>query len=435
VTAPVARATVDEAAKGYEWEPSDAQIAAAYGLDPAQIVRFDTNTSPRPPGGLGTWVAEAAGLDPRRGGGTGAPGERPLPVAGPATPLPRALDSEAGALPLPEPAGGADDLPGPEPAGGAGPLRRPAPLNEYPDATYAELTEAISAAAGVHGPRIVVGAGADEVLDIVAKAFLEPAGCAVMPVPSYGMYPVLTRQRRARLIEVPRASAGEGFAIDPDEVVRAAAAADLVWLCDPNNPTGTVEAPGVLAGLVQRLAGADPGPVVVVDEAYREFAGESLIGAVDRFPRLVVVRTLSKAYGLAGIRVGYAVAQEAVVKRLSAVRPPGSISTLSAAIGAAALRDGSFARTNVTSIVVERERLCSELRSAGWRVEDSVTNFLLLDAGGPEAADRAATRLLEHGLVPRRFGDGPLRGHLRLTVRTPHQDDRLVAALGRGTPT
>jgi histidinol-phosphate aminotransferase len=373
VTVTRTRASVDEAAGGYEWEPSDAQIAASYGLDPAQIVRFDTNTSPRTPDGLAAWVAEAAGLDPR--------------------------------------------------------------LNEYPDATYAELTAAISDATGVPRSRIVVGAGADEILDIVAKTCLEPGGRAVMPGPSYGMYPVLTRQRRARLIEVPRASAGDGFAIDPDGVARAAAAADLIWLCDPNNPTGNVEAPGVLAGLLQRLAGADPGPVVVVDEAYREFAGESLIGAVDRFPQLIVVRTLSKAYGLAGIRVGYAVAQEAIVERLSAVRPPGSISTLSAAIGAAALGDGDFARDNVASIVAERERLCSELRRAGWRVEDSVTNFVLLNAGGPEAADRAGTRMLQNGLVPRRFGDGPLRGHLRLTVRTPEQDDRLVAALGRGTPT
>ncbi len=407
MTATGASVPADEA-KGYEWEPSDAQIAATYGLDPAQIVRFDTNTSPRTPDGLATWIAQAAGLDVRPGPGAGT-GEGRAPVVEGAT--------------------GAPVRPG------AGTLPGPAPLNEYPDATYAELTAAISAATGVPGSRIVVGAGADEVLDLVAKTCLEPGGRAVMPGPSYGMYPVLTGQRRARLIEVPRAPARDGFAIDPDGVVREAAAADLVWLCDPNNPTGSVEAPGVLVALLRRLAeAADPGPVVVVDEAYREFAGDSLIEEIDRFPRLVVVRTLSKAYGLAGIRVGYAVAQEALVERLSAVRPPGSISTLSAAIGAAALRDGDFARRNVTSIVAERERLCSELRRAGWRVEASVTNFLLLDAGGPEAADRAATSLLEHGLVPRRFGAGPLRGHLRLTVRTPEQDDRLVAALGRGTP-
>jgi histidinol-phosphate aminotransferase len=392
-----ARVSVDGATKGYEWEPSDAQVAASYGLDPAQIVRFDTNTSPRTPDGLATWIAEAAGLDPRPGAG-----------------------------PLPRPVSGA----------GAAAPSRPALLNEYPDSTYADLTAEISAATGVPGSRVVVGAGADEILDIVAKTCLEPGGRAVMPGPSYGMYPVLTRQRRARLIEIPRRPARDGFAIEPDEVTREGAGADLVWLCDPNNPTGSMEAPGVLVGLLDRLAdAADPGPVVVVDEAYREFAGESLIEAIDRFPRLVVVRTLSKAYGLAGIRVGYAVAQEALVRRLSSARPPGSISALSAAIGAAALRDGRFARTNVAAIVAERERLGSELRRAGWRVEDSVTNFLLLDAGGPEAADRAATRLLEHGLVPRRFGDGPLRGHLRLTVRTPDQDDRLVAALGRGTPT
>ncbi|HXQ95761.1 MAG TPA: histidinol-phosphate transaminase [Candidatus Acidoferrales bacterium] len=362
----------DESA-GYQWEPSDAQIAAAWGIDPAQVVRFDTNTSPRTPPSLVAWIGAAAS-----------------PPA--------------------------------------------APLNEYPDTTYAALTAAISANIGAASSRVVVGAGADEVLDIAARTFLPPGGRAVVATPSYGMYPVITRQRHAALVEVPRGSALDGFPLDADRLAQAATGADLLWLCDPNNPTGTVEAPGVLRALLDRLAaGPGGGPVVVVDEAYREFAGPSLVDEVGRFPRLVVVRTLSKAYGLAGVRVGYGVAQEPLLARLSAVRPPGSIATLSAAIGAAALREGAFARSNVAAIGLERERFRSALERVGWHVEPSVTNFLLLDAGGPGEAGAAAARLLRRGFVPRRFGAGPLRGHLRITVRTADQDDRLVAALAEGT--
>ncbi|MGC8633307.1 MAG: pyridoxal phosphate-dependent aminotransferase [Candidatus Limnocylindrales bacterium] len=354
-------------AAGYQWEESDAQIAAAYQLHPEQVIRFDTNTSPRRP----PW------------------------------------------------------LPG---AVGAAPIER---INEYPDATYAELTEAIAAREAVEPSAIVVGAGADEILDLVAKAWLRPGSRAVVAPPTYAMYAILSRQRGAAVVEVARGPAEAEFGLDHDALVRAAAGAALVWLCDPNNPTGTTERPDALPGLLQRLAALpEGGPAVVVDEAYRDFAGQSMIGLVAAFPRLVVVRTLSKAHGLAGIRVGYALADPPHAARLARVRPPGSVSVLSAWIATRALRDPNFAPANVAAIRAERQRLRDALATAGWGVPDSVTNFLLLDAGGAAGADAAAERLLRSGLVPRRFAGGPLRGFLRLTVRTPDQDDLLVRALG-----
>lgn len=355
---------------GYQWEASDAEVAATHRLDPAQVVRFDTNTSPRTAPSLGNWIAAAATT---------------------------------------------------------------ARLNEYPDATYARLTQAISDRLRVPPASITVGAGADEILDLAAKACLRPRGRAVVPTPSYGMYPVVTRQRGAALVKVPRGGADDGFPLNVGALLRAAAGADFVWLCDPNNPTGTVEARATLLGLLESLAALPGGgPVVVLDEAYREFAGTSLADATDGFPRLIIVRTLSKAYGLAGIRVGYALAHPALTARLSAVRPPGSIATLSASIAVAALADSAFADANVAMLTAERERCRSALLEAGWRALPSVTNFLLVDAITPCAADSAAERLLRCGLVPRRFGAGPLRSFLRLTVRTPDQDDGLLAALGPG---
>ncbi len=363
------RAPFSEAApSGYQWEDSDAQVATAHGIDPASIVRFDTNTSPRVPPGLDALVAtEAARLA----------------------------------------------------------------LNEYPDATYAGLTDAIAGLMGVPAEHIVVGAGADEVLDLIAKSCLPAGGRAVQSSPTYAMYRVLTLQRAACLVEVPRGPDGAGFPLDLDALVRESSDADLLWLCDPDNPTATVQPPGVLTDLLARLSDLPGGgPVVVVDEAYREFAGQTLAGDVARFPRLIVVRTASKAYGLAGMRVGWAIASEPMIERLSAVRPPGSISSLSAAVAASVLSQPGFAAVNVAALVHERERLRAGLASHGWRVPTSVTNFVLLDGGTAEGVDAAAARLLRRGLVPRRFQDGRLRAYLRLTVRTPEQDDRLVAALG-----
>lgn len=361
---------VESGPVGYQWEASDDEVARTYGLDPAQVIRFDTNTSPRTPPELPAWIRASA---------------------------------------------------------------ESARLNEYPDATYARLTDAIARRLGVAQDRIVVGAGADEVLDLAARTCLSPGGRAVAASPTYAMYGVLTRQRGARLEEVPRGSAATGFALDGDALLRAARGADLVWLCDPNNPTGTVERTAELLRLLRAMASAPGGgPVLVVDEAYREFAGASVVEEIERIPGLVVVRTLSKAYGLAGIRVGYAVAGRALAARLAAIRPPGSIATISAALGAAALGAPEHALANVAAIAAERERLRGRLADLGWRVPPSVTNFVLLDAGSPGGAAEAAERLLRHGLVPRQFDSGALRGFLRITVRTADQDDRLLAAIGRG---
>jgi histidinol-phosphate aminotransferase len=365
-------ASVAEPVGSYQWEPSDAEIAARYGLDRRSIVRFDMNTVPRPPAQLPDWLAAATGR---------------------------------------------------------------ARLNEYPDASYARLTDAAAEYAGVRRDEVVVGAGADEMLDLVARVCLSPGGRAVVTPPTYAMYAVLTRQRPAGVVEVPRRPAEERYRLDADALVRAAASAGLVWLCDPDNPTGTVEESGAIAGLLARFAQLPGGgPVVALDEAYREFAGETLIPELARRPNLIVVRTLSKAFGLAGIRVGYAVAQPELAARLNAVRPPGSIATLSGSLGAAALRAPDLARKAVGSIVAERDRLRDRLTATGWRVPPSTTNFLLLDVGDAEAADRAANRLLAAGLVARRFGAGPMRGCLRLTVRTEADDDRLIAALGTCAP-
>lgn len=355
----------------YSWEATNEEVAARYGVDAASIVRFDLNTSPTPP-------ALVAGL------------------------------LAAG--------------------------RFDAPLSEYPPSDYRRLTQAAAARYGVTTEELVVGAGADEILDLVAKAFIPADGRAVVPTPTYAMYRVLTEQRGASVVSVPRLGAEAGWAVDVAAVREAAGGAAVVWLCSPNNPTALAEPDGeierLLAGLLaDTAAAARPAPIVVLDEAYAEFVGRSLHGLREMYPNLIVVRTASKAYALAGLRVGFAIAQPEVIARLNVYRPPGSVSTISVTLVTEALRDPAILDANLERVRRERTRLSDALRTAGWSVGPSVTNFVLVDLGSPTHAAVIADGLLARGLVPRTFGAGhPLAGQLRLTVRDPEENDRLIAA-------
>ena len=355
----------------YSWEATNEEVAARYGVDAASIVRFDLNTSPTPP-------ALVAGL------------------------------LAAG--------------------------RFDAPLSEYPPSDYRRLTQAAAARYGVTTEELVVGAGADEILDLVAKAFIPADGRAVVPTPTYAMYRVLTEQRGASVVPVPRLGAEAGWAVDVAAVREAAGGAAVVWLCSPNNPTALAEPDGeierLLAGLLaDTAAAARPAPIVVLDEAYAEFVGRSLHGLREMYPNLIVVRTASKAYALAGLRVGFAIAQPEVIARLNVYRPPGSVSTISVTLVTEALRDPAILDANLERVRRERTRLSDALRTAGWSVGPSVTNFVLVDLGSPTHAAVIADGLLARGLVPRTFGAGhPLAGQLRLTVRDPEENDRLIAA-------
>jgi histidinol-phosphate aminotransferase len=249
------------------------------------------------------------------------------------------------------------------------------------------------------------------------------------------MYRVVTEQRGARAVGVPRRPASEGWAMDVAAVREAARTADLVWLCSPNNPTGLAEPDGAIEGLLAGIAadaaadGREPA-IVVLDEAYAEFVGITLLPLRLRHPNLVVARTASKAYALAGLRVGFAVATAATIARMAPFRPPGSVSTVSVTIVTEALLDPTAMRANVSRVEGERDRLAAGLREAGWRVGPSVTNFLLARFESPDRAATTAEALLRSGIVPRTFGAGhPLADALRVTVRDAAENDRLIAAV------
>jgi histidinol-phosphate aminotransferase len=347
----------------YEWELSTDEVARRHGLPPAQVVRFDLNTSPFPPA---VWE--------------------------------RAIEES----------------------------RRAAMPQEYFDTAYAELTPLLARYCGVAEDQIVVGAGADEILDIVSKTFLDNGDAAVLSPPTYSMYGIVTTQMGGVLRQVPL---GEGFALDVPATLEAARDAKLLWHCNPNSPTGTATPPDVLRRLVR-----DAPCMVVVDEAYTEYAGRSAVELIADHPNLIVVRTMSKAFSMAGMRLGWAVAAPEVVELMHRVRPPNSVSRVTAHLGALALGDLEGMRVNVSRILDQREPLADALRELGARVHPSVTNFLLTGWGSPDEAQAVYDHLEARGMVVRNLAHHPLLpGHLRITVRSAEENARLVGALTERT--
>ena len=299
-------------------------------------------------------------------------------------------------------------------------------LNEYPGADYRPLREAAAKYCGVEPDNVVAGAGVDELILLAARAFLDPSRLAAMLTPTYPLYRIATMQQRARLVEVPLLPPDFGYSAEP--LIAAARDADLTWLCVPANPIGS----RMEDGLVEAVIAATPG-VVVIDAAYAEFCGDVWAPWIERHDNLVVMHTLSKGFGLAGARVGYAVASPPLIDAIDGVRPPGSIASLSVDLAVAALDEPSRMQRRVARLLKERDRLAAKLENLGLEVLPSQANFLLCRVG-TNAGD-LADGLLDSGLVVRRFDvRSPLAGHLRFTVRSPEEDDRLVEALWRQLP-
>ena len=271
-----------------------------------------------------------------------------------------------------------------------------ATLNEYPDGLYRDLREAAAGyvGAGVGWEQIVVGAGADDLILLCSRTFLGPGRVASIVSPTYSVYRIATLLSGA----------------DPfGDIDRAS----VIWRCNPDNPSGAVTP---AAELVE-LARHHPEAAVVVDEAYVEYGGESVVPWLDQVPNLIVLRTLSKAFGFAALRVGYAVAAPATAAILEARRAPAPIAGPAARLAAAALRDP---RHDIEGEVAERERLREALGRAGYDVPPSAGNFVWI-----RSTDDLGERLERQGLIVRIFAEG-----IRVTLRRPTENDLVLRALG-----
>lgn len=303
-------------------------------------------------------------------------------------------------------------------------------LNRYPEPHPLELEARLAALYGVAPAQLICGRGSDEAIDLLVRGFCTAGrdAVAICP-PTFGMYAVAARIQGAAVVEVPlRREAG--YALDEPALERALdARVKLVFFCAPNNPTGNAVDAGVIERTARRLAER---ALVVVDEAYAEFSSApGFVARLAEFPNLVVLRTLSKAYALAGARCGVALASPEIVELLRRMIPPyaipqPSIEAVNAALAPAALAE---ARARIARILVERDRLAQALASATGvlRVWPSDANFLLVECRDAAAFLAAGRRA---GLLLRDFSAGARTpGCVRVTVGTADQNDRLLRSL------
>jgi len=290
-----------------------------------------------------------------------------------------------------------------------------ATLRLYPDPTVKCVRDAVSKVYGVKPDQVLVGTGSDDILDVAMRAFVDPGGIVAYPTPTYSLYPELARIQDALVMEIPF-EAGGGI---PEGLARTGAA--LTFLCNPNAPTGTI-AP---VEEVEALAAGSSG-VLLVDEAYADFADATSLGLVNSFRNVVVARTLSKSFALAGVRCGYAVATPEMIAGMTKVRASYPVDRLSAAIAAAAIEDEDYTRSLVERIVATRDRTRRELLSMGFDCQESHSNFLL--ARTPRARE-LYTRLKERRILVRYFDKPELADAIRITIGTEEEMDVLLAAL------
>jgi len=297
-------------------------------------------------------------------------------------------------------------------------------IAEYPDASYSSLAGTLSEYAGCQEDELVICAGCDEVLDVTVKAFLGSGRKLVTSEPTYPMAEICASALGNVAVRVQRSKAA-GFAIDENEFIEECKDASLAYICNPNSPTGNFEPINKIIRIAKSIPCA-----LFVDEAYFEFAGQSVAPFVRECPNLVVGRTFSKAFGLAGARVGYAIASRGLVEGMEKVRPPNSVSAISLALAQKALEEKASMQRNALALAASRKKLYSQLQSLGLKVFPSQANFLLVDFGSVKRSENAYQLLLQKGLVVRDVSRKPgVEGCLRITIRTDGDNERLAVEL------
>jgi len=294
-------------------------------------------------------------------------------------------------------------------------------VRDYPSAIYPDLTELVARYSQVEKSQVVLGNGADEIIELIIKTYLDPGDAAVISTPTFSFYGVSVSSVGGRPVEAER----EEFVLDAEKILKIADKenAKIIFICNPNSPTGNVTNIRIIENVVARFNG-----LVVIDEAYIEFSDmDTCSGFCSRYSNVIVIRTLSKAFGLAGIRVGYALSSRNVAEQLNKVRQPYNIDVFSQCIAEAVLSTKGVkeVKARVSEIKNEKKRLSKRLDELGFFVFPSSTNFLLVKSGD---AKNTSQKLLKKGIVVRGFGKG-LENFIRITIRSRKENDKLLSEM------
>ncbi|MFP4170192.1 MAG: histidinol-phosphate transaminase [Methanomassiliicoccales archaeon] len=291
-------------------------------------------------------------------------------------------------------------------------------VNQYPRPYSDELREALGEFYGLSAENIIAGNGSDEILDIIFKSFLNWGETAVMPYPTYSLHPYFVRINGGDFTHVDLTPE---FQLDPDALLSVQG--KILILCTPNNPTGNTFRREDVEELIDQWGGP-----VVVDEAYGEFAGESFIPLVEDYPNLIVTRTFSKAYGMAGMRVGYLASSPEMVEIMIRSKIPYSLNRISELMALAALRRQDFVERVVSLTDRERPRLADSLQRLGFDPFPTKANFML--ARCPVDSGQLTAAMDRRGVLIRDFGDRRmLENCVRTTIGTEELNGTLVENL------
>lgn len=298
-------------------------------------------------------------------------------------------------------------------------LLDPQSFTRYPDALAQDLISELSNIHGLTTNHIMVGNGSDELILNLMLTY-GARNRVVIAVPTFSMYGIHARVAGANILEIPRNS---DFDLAVDEILQAGKDASLVMLCSPNNPTGN----SITTEQLEMILENSPG-LVVVDQAYVEFGGTNFMPLVEKYSNLVILRTFSKAYGLAGLRVGYLFAQPDVINYLFKVKQPFNLNTFSQVAALAVLRHRDIFQKQVAKLVTERDKLYSEMQKiSGVRVYPSDANYLMFSTN--YLAKEVYNGLLSNNVLVRNFGEPELSRYLRVSVGQFEENQLFLQAL------
>ncbi|HYE81375.1 MAG TPA: histidinol-phosphate transaminase [Clostridia bacterium] len=294
-------------------------------------------------------------------------------------------------------------------------------FNRYPDSNCTELKTAVSDYTGVDTGRIAIGNGSDELISVILQAFIDPGDTIAVYSPTFSMYKIYGTICGARIWEYDLDS---NFELEPDGFIAGLKAEKpkLVILCNPNNPTG-----GCLElEEIERILEAAPG-IVIVDEAYYEFSGVTAVGLLDRYDNLIVLRTLSKALGIAGLRLGYMLACPAAVGYIDRVRAPFNVNAFTQTAAIEVLANADIMAERVEIIKGERDKLAERLSTLkGLQCFESRSNFILMRT---VRAGEIFAGLREAGVHVRSYSDPVLKDCLRVTIGSPEENEKFYEAV------
>ena len=296
-----------------------------------------------------------------------------------------------------------------------------ADLNIYPDAAQIELRRLLEGYTGIGAEHIVAGSGSGDLIDLILRLLLKPGDEVIACVPAFSMFRFSTRMYGGKLIEIPR---GEDFAVSISAMKAAISKRTKIILLDnPNNPTGNLTSGDDILEIV------DTGLPVLVDEAYVEFAGETVASLAGGHQNLMVLRTFSKWAGLAGLRVGYGIFPPKIASYLMTIKLPYNVNVAAIVAVRESLKDIDYLMTNVRAIIAERERLFGELKKLSLLTPfPSRANFILCSVRDG-LAGKLHEKLRGRGILVRYFDTSLLRGFIRISVGRPEDTDTLIKAL------